>query len=86
VYAVVTRDPELDRVNPDGETLRALAASTGGRFVAAGTWEEPLVDATAGRVVHDRRETPLWAAPFGGVVFGVGVSMSWWLRRRGGRR
>jgi uncharacterized membrane protein len=86
VYAVVTRDPELDRIAPDGALLAALADSTGGRFVAPGSWVDPLMDASAGRVVRDRRETPLWAAPLGPLLVGFAASASWWLRRQAGRR
>ncbi len=86
VYAVVTRDPELDRVVPDGSVLRALATATQGRYVAPGAWMEPLTDPDAGRVVHDRRESPLWSAPILGLIFAVSASASWWLRRRSGRR
>ena len=86
VYAVVTRDPELDRIVPDGEALRALAKATGGKFVAAGTWEKPTSDAAAGRIVRDRRESRVWSSAVGGAILAFSASLSWWLRRRAGRR
>ncbi len=86
VYAVVTRDPELDRIAPDSATLRALAAATGGKFVAGGTWAEPLRNEAAGRLVHDRRESPLWSAPLLALIAATCLSISWWVRRRAGRR
>ncbi|GDX83554.1 hypothetical protein LBMAG42_53650 [Deltaproteobacteria bacterium] len=86
VYAVVTRDPELDRVVPDGSVLRALAIATQGRYVPPGEWMGALNDPDAGRVVRDRRESPLWSAPILGLIFAVSASASWWLRRRAGRR
>jgi uncharacterized membrane protein len=86
VYAVVTRDPELDRIAPDGASLRALAEASGGLFVASGEWSEPLRDADAGRLIHDRRENPLWSAPLLALLAATCLSTSWWLRRRAGHR
>jgi hypothetical protein len=86
VYAVTTRDPELDEVEPDVSFLTALASRYGGRFVPAGSFEEPLRDASAGRRVRDRKETPLYALPMIPAIFGLSAGLSWWLRRRGGLR
>lgn len=86
VYAVTTRDPELDEFQPDVAFLEALAAKTGGKHVGPGAFEEPLRDPDAGRRVRDRRETPLYAAPMVPGLFGLLVSASWWLRRREGFR
>lgn len=86
VYAVTTRDPELDEVEPDGAFLRALAARTGGLYVGPGERAEALFDPDAGRRVLDRRETPLHAMPLVPALFGIFVSASWWLRRRSGYR
>ncbi|MSQ02366.1 MAG: hypothetical protein EXR71_10835 [Myxococcales bacterium] len=86
VYAVVTRDPELERIAPDSEALRALATATGGLYIAPGTWQEPLYDKAAARVVRERRESPLWSAPLLGVFVAAVASVGWWWRRRGGRR
>ncbi len=86
VYGVTSRDPELDDVEPDAAFLAALAGLHGGRFVAAGEWEAPLRDETAGRRVSDRRVTPLGTHPAGGVVLALAASASWLLRRRAGQR
>ncbi len=86
VYAVFTRDPELDRISADAETLRALADATGGAFVPGGTWSPPLRKEAAGRVVTDRRESALWSAPLLALVAASLLSLSWWFRRRAGQR
>ncbi|MBM4365788.1 MAG: hypothetical protein FJ102_06200 [Deltaproteobacteria bacterium] len=86
VYAVVTRDPELDRIDPDGQLLRALAEATGGRHVEPGSFAEPLRDPAASRVVRDREETALWAAPLWPLLAGAFATASWVIRRRLGRR
>lgn len=85
-YAVTTRDPELEEVEPDGVFLRMLAARTGGLYVGPGESAAPLRDPDAGRHVRDRTEKPLYAAPLVPLAFGVLVSMSWWIRRRVGYR
>ncbi len=85
-YAVTTRDPELEEVEPDANFLRTLAARTGGLYVAPGEAAEPLRDPDAGRRVRDRAETPLYAAPIVPLLFGLLVSGSWWIRRRSGYR
>ncbi len=86
VYAVVTRDPELDRIAPDSEALRALATATGGLYIAPGTWQAPLYDDDAARLVRERRESPLWSAPLLGMFVAAMASLAWWSRRRAGRR
>jgi uncharacterized membrane protein len=86
VYAVVTRDPELDRIAADGETLRALADATGGLFVPYGSWSAPLNDPDAGRLILDRRESALWSAPILALLTASFLSLSFWLRRRAGKR
>ncbi len=85
-YAVTTRDPEMEEVEPDGAFLRTLAARTGGLYVAPGEVTAPLRDPEAGRRVRDRAETPLYAAPLVPLAFGLLVSLSWWIRRRAGYR
>lgn len=86
VFAVTTRDPELDEVEPDAAFLKTLAARTGGKYVGPDESEPPLRDPDAGRRVRDRRETPLYAAPLVPALFGLFASASWWLRRRSGFR
>lgn len=86
VYAVTTRDPELEEVEPDAAFLQRLAAATGGRYVGPGRWEEPLRDPESGRRVRDRRETPLATVPLVPLVAGLAASTAWWLRRRAGLR
>lgn len=86
VFAVTTRDPELDEVAPDTAFLSWLTEAVDGRLHAPGELGPVLVDPDAGRVVRDRRETPLWRAPV--LAFGVALlaGLAWWLRRRSGLR
>ena len=87
VFAVTTRDPELDEVSPDEAFLRRLAASVpAGRYHPPGELGPVLTDPDAGRVVRDRRETPLWRSP--GLALWVGglLGFAWWVRRRSGLR
>ncbi len=86
VYGVTTRDPELDEVEPDPGFLAALAAGANGKFVPAGSFEPPLQDPAAGRLVHDRKVTPLGAHPAVGALLAISASLSWFLRRRAGLR
>ena len=86
VYAVTTRDPELDDVEPDPAFLQALAARTGGAYVAPGAWVAPMIDPEAGRKVRDRKETPLWSAPILVIIAVLASAGSWTLRRRAGLR
>lgn len=86
VYAVTTRDPELEEVEPDLAFLELLATLTGGRYVPPGDQAEPLRDPEAGRRVRDRKETPLSTMPLVPLVAGLGASGAWMLRRRAGLR
>lgn len=86
VYGVTSRDPELDEVEPDPGFLQALAASSGGRFVPSGAWDAPIQDPTAGRHVRDRRVVALGMLPPVGVIWALGASVAWLLRRRAGLR
>lgn len=86
VYAVITRDPEIEEITPDSAFLRSLASAAGGKYVAAGERALPLRDADSGRRVRERKEAALYAAPILPLVFGLCASMSWWLRRRSGLR
>jgi len=86
VFAVTTRDPELDEVAPDQGFLRWLAASTGGVAYGPGELGPVLRDETAGRTVSDRRETPLWRAPLVAAWVGIFLGAAWIVRRRSGLR
>lgn len=86
VYAVTTRDPELDEIAPDAAFLGELARRVGGRFVPAGQRALPLEDPESGRRLRDHRETPLGTAPLAPLVAGLALSGSWALRRRAGLR
>lgn len=86
VFAVTTRDPELDEVAPDQGFLRWLAASTGGVAYGPGELGPVLRDPTAGRTVADRRETPLWRAPIVALWAGFFLGVAWIVRRRSGLR
>lgn len=86
VFAVTTRDPELDEVAPDEAFLRWLASATEGEYHPPGTFSAPLRDADSGRTVWERRESELWRAPilgFGVLLFG---GLAWIIRRRSGLR
>lgn len=85
-FAVTARDPELEEIDPDRAFLEALATRVGGRYVGPGERTEPLRDAASGRLVRDRKETPLYAMPIIPLWFGLLTSLSWWLRRREGLR
>ncbi len=86
VFAVTAREAELEQIAPDHAFLAALAAAVGGRWVPPGTALPPLEDPAGGRLVRDVRETPLWHVPLLALVVGLSVSLSWWVRRRGGGR
>lgn len=86
VYAVITRDPELDRVAADAATLQALADAAGGKLVPAGAWAAPLRNEEAGRVIADRRENALWSAPLLALFSSALLALSWWFRRSSGKR
>jgi uncharacterized membrane protein len=86
VYAVTTRDPELDEVIPDEGFLRWLAASVDGTLHGPGVLGAPLRDADSGRVVWDRRETALWRAPALMAWIALFAGAAWIVRRRAGLR
>jgi uncharacterized membrane protein len=86
VFAVTTRDPELDEVSPDADFLRWLAGRSGGAYFAPGAPGPMTIDADAGRTVWDRRETPIWRAPLLGLLVLGCAGSAWWIRRRGGLR
>ncbi len=86
VYAVTTRDPELDEVVPDGTFLRWLAESTGGRYYAPGDRGSPVIDGEAGRTVWDRREVALGRVPLVALWVALFAGIAWIVRRRAGLR
>jgi hypothetical protein len=85
-FAVTNRDPELDEVEPDVAFLKALASGLGGQFVSAGSFEKPLINEAAGRLVRDRQETKLYSMPLLPMMMGLLLSLGWWLRRKNGYR
>lgn len=86
VFAVTTRDPELDEVAPDEMFLRWLAAATDGTYHGPGELGAILRDPEAGRQVWERRETPLWRAPILALWIGCFLGAAWIVRRRAGLR
>lgn len=86
VFAVTTRDPELDEVIPDEAFLRWLASSVDGAYFGPGQTGDALVDRSGGRKVWDRRETPLWRAPVLGFAVLLFGGLAWIVRRRSGLR
>lgn len=86
VFAVTDRDPELEELQPDAAFLQTLAAVSGGAYFPPDAYGPALQDETAGRVVDERKETPLWPAPIVPLAAGVLLSLSWWIRRRRGLR
>jgi hypothetical protein len=86
VFAVTTRDPELDEVAPDRAFLERLATRAGGRYVPPGERVMPVEDPEAGRKLRDHRETPLGTMPLVPILAALAASGSWALRRRAGLR
>ena len=86
VFAVTTRDPEVDEVTPDAAFLRALCERVEGRYYGAGERGPVLRDPDAGRVVFDRRETALWHAPLLALWVAFFAGVAWIIRRRAGLR
>ena len=86
VFAVTTRDPEVDEVAPDEAFGRWLAQSTSGLYHPPGQLGEILQDSTAGRTVQEIRETPLWRAPLLALWVALFAGIGWIIRRRSGLR
>lgn len=86
VFAVTTRDPEVDEIAPDDRFLQWLAGSSGGRYNAPGELGPVVRDPGAGRVVSERRETPLWRAPVLAAWIGLFAGVAFIVRRRAGLR
>ena len=86
VFAVTTRDPELDEVIPDTRFLEWLAGATGGTLRRPGDAAAMVLDPDADRIVNDRKETPLGRAPLLALVVATSAGLAWWVRRRAGLR
>lgn len=86
VFAVTSRDPELEHVVPNQSLLAALALAADGEHHLPGAYGPPKVDPDAGRWVKERTEEPLWAVAWLPLIVGVLGSLSWWVRRRSGGR
>ncbi len=86
VFAVTSRDPELDEVAPDPRFLAWLGGATGGRLHLPGDPGPMLIDPDADRVVRERKETPLWRAPLLSLLVGLSAGLAWVIRRRAGLR
>ena len=86
VFAVTTRDPEVDEVAPDAAFLRWLAERSGGTWVEPGGRGTVRQDPSAGRTVWERRETPLWRAPVLALWVLLCGGVAWIVRRRAGLR
>ena len=86
VFAVSTRDPELEEVSVDVSFLRWLADRTEGSYHEPGDLSGPVRDITSGRKVWDRRETRLANAPGLAVLILLCCGLGWVVRRRSGLR
>ena len=51
-----------------------------------GDFGEILLDPSAGRMVHEVREVPIWRAPLLGLIVCVAAAVAWFVRRRAGLR
>jgi uncharacterized membrane protein len=86
VFAVTTRDPEVDEVASDIAFLRWMASASDGRYHDASEGKTVVRDPEAGRVVFDRRETPLWRAPLLAFCILLFGGLAWIIRRLSGLR
>ncbi|NCG17514.1 MAG: hypothetical protein GWP91_00675 [Rhodobacterales bacterium] len=84
VFAVSSRDPELDEVSPDSVFLQWFAGRTGGAYHQVGTLGAVRIDPKAGRTVWERRETPLWRSPLLALWVVLFAGLAWIVRRRSG--
>jgi uncharacterized membrane protein/nitrogen fixation protein FixH len=88
VFSVSARDPELAEIVPDRAFLERLAEAYGeaGAYREPGQPDAPLLDSSATRQVHDRKQTSLSASPLIALMVGFLGTLTWWLRRREGAR
>ncbi len=86
VFAVTSRDPELEDVVPNQGLLAGLARAADGVHHLPGAYGPPKTDPDAGRWVTERTEDPLWAVAWLPLLVGILGSLSWWVRRRSGGR
>ncbi len=86
VYAVTSRDPELEEVAPDHAYLRWLAGRSGGTFLSASERGAIARDPSADRTAWDRKEVALWRAPILMLWIAGFAGVAWIVRRRGGLR
>lgn len=84
VFAVTTRDPEVDEIAPDEAFLQWLAAGTGGSWHPPGDHGPVLRDPSAQRTILERSETPLWRAPLLTLLVAAAAGAAWFVRRRSG--
>ncbi|MCA9491861.1 MAG: hypothetical protein KC621_18140, partial [Myxococcales bacterium] len=83
VFAVTTRDPEMDEIAPDEAFLDWLARSSDGVLHGPGDLGPVLRDPGAVRTVRSRTETALWRAPLLILAITVCAGLAWLIRRRG---
>lgn len=86
VFAVTSRDPELDDVIPDAAFTKWLASASGGAWRGPGELAPVVRDPNAGRIVHDRREVALYRAPGLALIVVGALGLAWIVRRRAGLR
>jgi uncharacterized membrane protein len=84
VFAVTTRDPEMDEIAPDEAFLKWLASGTGGQWHGPGDRAPLLRDPEAERTILERAETPLWRSPLLALLIGALAGTGWIVRRRAG--
>ena len=86
VFAVTTRDPEMDDIAPDDAFLQWLAHESSGVLYPPGELGPVQRDPSAERVLRDRTETPLWRAPLLALIVAGASGLAWIVRRRSGLR
>ncbi|MFT5585117.1 MAG: putative membrane protein [Cognaticolwellia sp.] len=85
-FSVSARDPELDELLPDSVFLKNFVELQGGVYYAPEETGSPTLDPQAARLVEEEKQTPLWSAPILALVAGLGLGLSWLLRRLRGLR